>query len=72
MATSNRLSVARRSALTLTFTRFFTCAFLLLVQVTPRSLYVLIAMLLATGTIPLEALLQHVSPGVVSLAAKER
>lgn len=49
------------------------CFLLFLVgQVTPRSLYVVIAMLLATGTITLEGVLQHISPGFISLAAAEK
>lgn len=41
-------------------------------KVTPRSLYVLIAVLLATGTMSMEDLLKRVSPGIISLAAKEK
>ncbi|CAN0009641.1 unnamed protein product, partial [Ectocarpus fasciculatus] len=41
-------------------------------KVTPRSLYVLLAVLLTTGTLSMEELLPHVSPGVASLAAKEK
>ena len=41
-------------------------------QITPRSLYVVIAMLLATGTMTLEGVLQHISPGFISLAAAEK
>ena len=41
-------------------------------QITPRSLYVVIAMLLATGTMTLEGVLQHTSPGFISLAAAEK
>lgn len=41
-------------------------------KVTPRSLYVLIAVLLTAGTMSMEDLLKRVSPGIISLAAKEK
>jgi len=41
-------------------------------QVTPRSLYLLIAVLLTTGTLSMEDLLKRVSPGIVLLKAKEK
>lgn len=41
-------------------------------KVTPRSLYLLIAVLLTTGTLSMEDLLKRVSPGIISLAAKEK
>ncbi|CAM9203719.1 unnamed protein product, partial [Laminaria digitata] len=41
-------------------------------KITPRSLHVVIAMLLATGTMTLEGVLQHTSPGFISLAAAEK
>ncbi|CAM9136680.1 unnamed protein product, partial [Hapterophycus canaliculatus] len=41
-------------------------------KVTPRSLYVLIAVLLATDNLTMEDMLNHVSPGIISLAAKEK
>lgn len=41
-------------------------------KVTPRSLYVLIAVLLTTGALSMEDLLKRVSPGIISLAAKEK